>query len=450
MAPGRGFYFSEKREMGLNRNEGYHERTMSSQSIRVPVCCVAMASSSALISSHIACRLRVLSDVRGSERVRRSRACLPPLNASTSEASICDFSEDERRTRGVGISSPRDVNRRSVLTAPVGVLAALACVPLAGRAAELDEAQAVDTLAPQVPARKCVLVLGATGRVGSATVLSLLHAGHDVRAIVRNASSLPTSFLPFTEPRGPGDEVTGRLVPIESSVSSMSIPAMADAMRGCDAVVQCLGHRLTLDGLYGEPRFLCRDAAALVFDAWDTVQEFTDDLPMVVNYEDEKTTGDSAMVAGPDTRWSMPVAGARKPKRFILLASAGADNPAGTDPTRPFAERAFIEALAKILPPFADTLAEVDLVSGKDGAGASSLQWTVVRPDDFLDETTTPTETGWVLHERLQNGLFDAGLSSVVNIGACMAALAVGDEATWREWAGKMPQVLDDPQPSKA
>ena len=92
----------------------------------------------------------------------------------------------------------------------------------------------------------------------------------------------------------------------------------------------------------------------------------------------------------------------------------------------------------------------MDLVSGKDGAGASSLQWTVVRPDDFLDETTTPTETGWVLHERLQNGLFDAGLSSVVNIGACMAALAVGDEATWREWAGKMPQVLDDPQPSKA
>ena len=137
----------------------------------------------------------------------------------------------------------------------------------------------------------------------------------------------------------------------------MSIPAMADAMRGCDAVVQCLGHRLTLDGLYGEPRFLCRDAAALVFDAWDTVQEFTDDFPTVVNNEDEKTgAGNSAMVAGPDTRWSMPVAGARKPKRFILLASAGADNPAGTDPTRPFAERAFIEALAKILPPFADTL----------------------------------------------------------------------------------------------
>ena len=113
---------------------------MSSQSIRVPVCCAAMASSSALISSHIVCRLRVLSDVRGSERVRRSRACLPPLNASTSEASICDFPEDERRTRGVETSSPRDVNRRSVLTAPVGVLAALACVPLAGRAAELDEA----------------------------------------------------------------------------------------------------------------------------------------------------------------------------------------------------------------------------------------------------------------------------------------------------------------------
>jgi len=26
--------------------------------------------------------------------------------------------------------------------------------------------------------------------------------------------------------------------------------------------------------------------------------------------------------------------------------------------------------------------------------------------------------------------------------------LAIGDETLWREWAGKMPQILDDPQPS--
>jgi hypothetical protein len=39
---------------------------------------------------------------------------------------------------------------------------------------------------------------------------------------------------------------------------------MADAMRGCDAVVSCLGHRLTAEGVYGEPRYMCRDAAELV------------------------------------------------------------------------------------------------------------------------------------------------------------------------------------------
>ena len=110
-------------------------------------------------------------------------------------------------------SSPRDVNRRSVLIIPASVLATLACFPLPGRAADVDTAQDVDILAPQVPARKRVLVLGATGRVGSATVLSLLSAGHDVRAVVRNVSSLPQSLLPFIEPRGPGDS-TGRLVPV--------------------------------------------------------------------------------------------------------------------------------------------------------------------------------------------------------------------------------------------
>jgi len=38
-------------------------------------------------------------------------------------------------------------------------------------------------------------------------------------------------------------------------------------VRGCDAVVSCLGHRLTLKGVFGRPQFLCRDATQLVFAA---------------------------------------------------------------------------------------------------------------------------------------------------------------------------------------
>ena len=394
----------------------------------------------------------------GPERVRRHTRVVSaslPRRAPTTSCSapptgigrgVFGAARDGGGTPGaaVGEPSPRGkMNRRSVLAAPVGVLAALASVHLPARAADVDAADAVAPSPMKADReKKRILLLGATGRVGSATALALLREGHDVRAIVRDRFSLPPSFLPFISASsaadgGPG----GRLMLIEASVASMSLQEMADAMRGCDAVVQCLGHRLTPSGVFGEPRRLCRDAAALVFDAWDTIQEVGD-----TRVGDD---GDAAvMTAGPDDRWSMPVASARRPERFILLASAGADNPAGTDPIRSLGERAFIAALAGALPPFADTLAEVDLVFGKR-VDASSLQWTVIRPDDFLDETAAPTETSWVLHERLQNGLFDAQVSSVVNIGACMAALAVGDESLWRRWAGKMPQVLDDPQPRR-
>ena len=36
-----------------------------------------------------------------------------------------------------------------------------------------------------------------------------------------------------------------------SDLLGMGVGGMADAMRGCDAVVSCLGHRLTLEGIYG-------------------------------------------------------------------------------------------------------------------------------------------------------------------------------------------------------
>ena len=47
-----------------------------------------------------------------------------------------------------------------------------------------------------------------------------------------------------------------------SDLLGMGVGGVADAMRGCDAVVSCLGHRLTLEGVYGggivpftQPRF---------------------------------------------------------------------------------------------------------------------------------------------------------------------------------------------------
>ena len=96
--------------------------------------------------------------------------------------------------------------------------------------------------------KKTVLVLGATGRVGSAATRALLRRGHDVRAVVRSKDSIPVDLTSYLR----DDAAAAVLTAVEANVLDLGVEGMADAVRGCDAVVSCLGHRLTFDGVYGK------------------------------------------------------------------------------------------------------------------------------------------------------------------------------------------------------
>lgn len=291
--------------------------------------------------------------------------------------------------------------------------------------------------------RKTVLVIGATGRVGSAVTRALLNKGHDVRVIVRDASRLPAELLGYIkeESSNTDNNETPRLTPIVADVSRMSIDALASAMKGCDAIVSCLGHRITKEGIVGEPRFLVTDTVKLVWKAAETIQamdnEFTE-TNIVEHTEDSVKEAIAERFAARNVN--------KRPTRFVLLASAGVHNPSGGDPQRSLPESLTLKALAKLLPPFADTVSSVEFLASSqmNNSDPEILQWCVVRPDDFLDVDVTPTETNWALYETLQNGLFKPGVSSVVNIGESMASLAVCDEKRWAQWEGKMPQMLDE------
>ena len=338
--------------------------------------------------------------------------------------------------------------------AALGVLgsAAVVLVPRAAGAAEARDASdssnastlrvssadlKADGLSASRKTKRTVLVLGATGRVGAASTLALLREGHDVRALVRDASRFAEMLSPelsrFVE--------KGALVPIVGDVSQMSTTQCADAMAGCHAVISALGHRVSREGLFGEPRFLVRDAAELVFRAAETLEAVEDagDDDAMTFAEDTETSVAAAVAAREAARAR---AARARPRRFIALASAGADAPGGGDPARSLPERALMFALEKTLPPYADTLAQVRFVSERENGAV--LAWTVLRPDDFVDVGDAPSTTPWTLYSTLQNGLFDAGTSSVVNIGDAMATLATCDDAKYAPWAGKMPQMLDD------
>jgi putative NADH-flavin reductase len=85
-----------------------------------------------------------------------------------------------------------------------------------------------------------VAVVGASGRTGRATVAHAVAAGHDVVAVVRTASSAPDGAA-------------------TAVADARDVAALTSALKGCDAVVSCLGH---VPGA-NDPAILGEGAAAL-------------------------------------------------------------------------------------------------------------------------------------------------------------------------------------------
>lgn len=94
-----------------------------------------------------------------------------------------------------------------------------------------------------------ILVAGATGMTGRCLVEQLLAKGHEVRAVVRSMDSI-------SEGVGNHPNVTF----IEASLLDMTDEEMAEQVKGCDAIVSCLGHNISFKGMYGAPRQLCTEA----------------------------------------------------------------------------------------------------------------------------------------------------------------------------------------------
>lgn len=84
----------------------------------------------------------------------------------------------------------------------------------------------------------------------------LLDGGHFVKVIVRSPDSLPEALRNHDN-----------LSVIQASLLELSDAEMAQHVKGCDAVASCLGHNLTLKGIYGQPRRLVTDATRRLCNA---------------------------------------------------------------------------------------------------------------------------------------------------------------------------------------
>ena len=96
-----------------------------------------------------------------------------------------------------------------------------------------------------MPTQQTVLLVGGTGRTGRRVLEQLLDRGVSVRAIVRSARKLPA-----------GAADNPNLTVIEADLLSLGDEDLQRHVRGCDAVISCLGHVISLKGILGPPRDL--------------------------------------------------------------------------------------------------------------------------------------------------------------------------------------------------
>jgi nucleoside-diphosphate-sugar epimerase len=235
------------------------------------------------------------------------------------------------------------------------------------------------------------LVLGASGATGRLLVGQLLDRGESVRAIVRPGARLPDSLLNHP-----------RLSIVRASLLDLGEDEIARQVQGCTAVASCLGHTLSLKGIYGAPRRLVTEATRRLCDA---------------------------------IRASAP----QHPVRFVLMNTAGNGN-RDIDERRSYGEHCAIGLIRLLLPPHADNEMAADHLRTRLGRDDRAIEWAVVRPDTLLDEAEV---TQYETHPSpTRSAIFDPGKTSRINVAHFMAELIADDDA-WQRWKGRMPVIYN-------
>lgn len=241
------------------------------------------------------------------------------------------------------------------------------------------------------------LVLGATGATGSLLVRQLIEKNQNVKAVVRSKEKLITECL--------GDFAydSSKLTVVEGTILEMSDDELKDILRGCDAAVSCLGHNLTMQGVYKDSHTLVRDSIARICNA---VQQLNLNLA--------------------------------KSTKFILMGSDGVANPDGSDDARSCGERSVLSCIRLVLPPHVDNEAAAAYLYDSIGKEASKVEWVIVRPSDLIDAEVSEYE----VVPKPTGSLFGGIGTSRANVAAFMCELLLHEES-WKKWLFQSPVVLN-------
>ncbi len=188
---------------------------------------------------------------------------------------------------------------------------------------------------------------------------------------------------------------------ITSTVLDISAEDLEKHMQGCEAIVSTLGHNLSFQGMFGNPRRLVADSIAR--------------LCKVI---EKKRINESV--------------------KIILMNTVGCKNEDLKEKIS-FSERCVFFLLRYLLPPHSDNEKAANYLRTSIGQNHSNIEWVIIRPDSLTNEENISPYT---THPSPIHSLFNPGKTSRINVAHFISDL-ISNKSKWSEWQGKMPVIYN-------
>ncbi|MEF3302235.1 NAD(P)-binding oxidoreductase [Paenibacillus sp. GYB003] len=235
-----------------------------------------------------------------------------------------------------------------------------------------------------------VLVLGASGATGQQVVRQFINRHIHTRILIRKSAVLPKDVL-----ENPWIEI------VQGNINEIKDGEMNHLLRDCDVIISCLGHNMTVKGIFGKPRYLVFDAITSICE---TVRQRAD-----------------------------------RRVRLILMSTIGYTNTLSGE-RNSIGEKIIMSIVKLLLPPHRDNVKAANYLIAEIGRKDDQIKWVIVRPGTLVNhDEASPYE---VCESPVRSPIFNAGTTSRTNVSHFMAELTVED-SLWKKWESKTPVIYN-------
>ncbi len=235
-----------------------------------------------------------------------------------------------------------------------------------------------------------VLVLGATGSTGRLVMQHIINRNMEAKIVVRDIEKVSETIR------------NNKLVDcVVGNITEFELDKNIALVKDCDAVVSCLGHNISIKGIFGKPRMLVTDSIKNICKA---INE------------------------------------SKKDKVKLILMNTTANRNKKIKEKYSFKDRIVLSLLSFLVFPQKDNEKAAEYLSYTIGDNNKKIEWIAVRPDTLIDEEKESKYE--LLESPKQSPVFNAGKTSRINVAHFMAELLT-DEALWNKWKFRMPVIYN-------